>query len=181
MKLHEVPLNSYIKIVDQPQEESPYSKYNKGDQIDLEDAIAQVKYEERGENRVKVPPGSPEVDKDSLIYFSHIDGMYSLCYRVNPDTFEHGEICHIAAWTEVEPVDFQDLFKFERIREMIGRAGYGKDGKGKYRQAALKDMSDNWVKASIDYVPADHPHLKYYKMELEYRLQHGITIEDTEE
>ena len=51
---------------------------------------------------------------------------------------------------------------------------------GFVRQAALKDMSDNWVRASIDYVPKDHPHLKYYKMELEYRLVRGITIEDLE-
>jgi hypothetical protein len=178
MKLHEVPRGTYIKVLKQS-DESPYSKYKRGDQIDIEDAIAQVKYED-SRSEARVPVGAPEVSEGEIIYFDHIDGMYSLCYKVDPATFEHGEICHIAAWTEVEPVDHLESLPFEEIREQIGRAGYGKDGKGEYRQAALKDMSDNWVRASIDYVPKDHPHLKYYKMELEYRLVRGITIEDLE-
>lgn len=178
MKLHEVPRGTYVRILNQS-DESPYSKYKQGDQIDLEDAIAQVKYEEY-QSTIKVPPGAPDVFESEIIYFDHIDGMYSLCNKVDPITLELGEICHIAAWTEVEPVDPLEPLPFEDIRKMIGRAGYGKDGRGEYRQSALKDMNDNWVRASIDYVPTDHPHLKYYKMELEYRLEHGITIEDLE-
>jgi hypothetical protein len=179
MKLHEVLPNSYIKIIDQIRD-NPYSKYNHGDQIDLYDAISQVEVEKQ-KDLVEVPIGAPEIKVGELLYFSQIDGMYSLCYKVNPDTFEYGEICHIAAWTEVEPVDLQDIFEFDKIRKMIGRSGYGKNGNGKYQQAALKDMSDDWVRASINYVSPDHPHLKYYKMELEYRLQHGIIIKDTED
>ena len=40
----------------------------------------------------------------------------------------------------------------ELLRNVIGRSGYGKCGNGEYRYSLLKDMSDAWVKASIDYV-----------------------------
>ena len=36
------------------------------------------------------------VGEDEIINFSHIDGMYSYC------TNSKGEVCHLAAWTEVE-------------------------------------------------------------------------------
>ena len=40
---------------------------------------------------VSVPP-------DDVVRFSHVDGMYSLCYN------NDGSICHPAAWTEVEVI-----------------------------------------------------------------------------
>jgi len=175
MKLHEIPRGSYVRIL--PQE--PYSKFKPGDQIDLFSMIEQVEWENGSkEVRVQTPPDSPHVSKDELIKFSHVDGMYSLCYKLDQETHEERETCHIAAWTEVELVDLDEIFSFDRIREMIGRAGYGKDGKGSYRQAALKDMSDAWIAASIEYVPKDHPHRKYYIEELTYRKLMNISIPD---
>ena len=174
MKLHEVPRGSYVRVL--PQE--PYSKFKTGDQIDLLSMIER----ENGSNEetVHTPPDSPSVSKDELIKFSHIDGMYSLCYKLDQDTYEEKEPCHLAAWTEVEFVDLDEIFSFDKIRETIGRAGYGKDGKGPFRQAALKDMNDAWVAASIDYVPKDHPHRKYYIEELAYRKLMNISIPDTD-
>tara|TARA_R110002073_G_scaffold149966_10_gene304006 strand:+ start:810 stop:1355 length:546 start_codon:yes stop_codon:yes gene_type:complete len=84
----------------------------------------------------------------------------------------------------------------ELLRNVIGRSGYGKGGNGEYRHSLLKDMSDAWVKASIDYVKnrvleekakgKGHTirHLEVmpgiYEKELQYRKQAGIKIEDEE-
>jgi len=155
-KLYDVPRNSYVRVLQQEDE-----------------------YGIRED--VRVPPAAHAVEKGELIYFSHIDGMYSLCQKVDEDTKERGEICHLAAWTEVEIVELEDIFTFEQIRGLIGRSGYGKDGKGEYREALLKDMNDNWVKASIDFVDPTHPHRVYYINELAYRKINGISIPDPEE
>lgn len=175
MKLHELSTVSYIRIL--PSE--PYSKFKNGDRIDLLSMIDQIEFENSSsESTINIAPFSSNVLYNEILKFSHIDGMYSLCYKLDQETYEEKETCHIAAWTEVELVDFDEIFSFDKIREMIGRAGYGKDGKGSYRQAALKDMSDAWVVASIEYVPKDHPHRKYYIEELSYRKLMNISIPD---
>ena len=177
MKLYETPEDSYIRIIKQFDPE-PYSALNHGDQIDLEQEIAQLEWENRLKSKVNVPIGSDGVSEGDLLYFSHIDGMYSLCYTLNSDTLKLENISHISASTEVEIIQLDELFTFEQIREKIGRAGHGKDGKGEYRESALKDMSDEWVKASINYVPDNHPHRRYYINELDYRKNHNIIIPD---
>lgn len=132
------------------------------------------------DEEVRVPPAAPDVKNEELIFFDHIDGMYSLCIKVDPETLSFGEVCHIAAWTEVSIVEIDELFTFEQIRQKIGRSGYGKDGTGEYREANLENMSDGWVEGAIDFVPQDHPHLKYYIQELEYRKKNNISIPDTD-
>jgi hypothetical protein len=54
----------------------------------------------------KVPPcakqvvtGEEQVVTGEVVFFDHIDGMYSFCRD------KDGEIVHLAAWTEVEVVD----------------------------------------------------------------------------
>ena len=42
------------------------------------------------------PPYSMPTKKDEILYFSHIDGMYSYCRT------RAGLLVHPAAWTEVE-------------------------------------------------------------------------------
>jgi hypothetical protein len=73
---------------------------------------------------------------------------------------------------------------FEDIRQSVGRAGRGKDGKGEWRESKLCDMSDNWVKNSIKYVNSSaedqSDHIVFYEMELEYRKKQGISIPDEE-
>jgi len=162
MKLYDVPRNSYVRV----------------SLIQDEDkAISQSKGES---SEVRTPISSPEINSGQLIYFCHVDGMYSLCYEVDEVTMERGNSCHMAAWTEVEIVDPNEGLPFEEIRERIGRSGYGKDGQGEYREATLSKMSDNWVKASIDFVPTDHPHRALNIKELEYRKENNIVIDDVE-
>ncbi len=177
MKLYEVPRSSYIRVMLQFSEE-PYSTLKPGDQIDLETAIAQVKWErnENQEEEVEVPPGGSLVKKGEVIKFEHIDGMYSLCQLLDQKTYEPLGTCHPAAWTEVELVELDEIFSFDKIRQKIGRSGYGKDGKGPYRQAALKDMNDGWLAASIDFVAHDHPHRRHYIEEQVYRELMNISI-----
>jgi len=154
-KLYDIPRSSYVRVLAQEDENG------------------------NSEN-VGTPIGSHEIEKGELIYFSHVDGMYSLCQKVDEETLEHGDTCHMSAWTEVEVLELDELFSFDKIRDLIGRSGYGKDGQGEYREATLSKMSDNWVSASLDFVAEDHPHRKFYIQELEYRKENGITIEDSE-
>ena len=45
-----------------------------------------------------IPPVHTELRKDDILYFDHIDGMYSYCLDKNK------QVVHLAAWTEVEIV-----------------------------------------------------------------------------
>ena len=47
-------------------------------------------------NPDKVPPDAPVPNAGERIFFDHIDGMYSLCFR------EDGTIIHLVAWQDVE-------------------------------------------------------------------------------
>ena len=152
-----------------------------------------IEKQDSPDGRVNVPVGGdkPE-DKEGIVYFVNVDGMYSLCYGVTGTLTEKNieidksKIYHLAAWTEVTPLTLEDLYTdFEVIREKIGRGGYGKDGLGDYRFSRLYEMSDDWVKNSIRYVKeiaTDEENLiQYYERELEYRKENGITISDEEE
>lgn len=46
---------------------------------------------------VRVPPGAPAISKGDIVFFDHIDGMYSFCKKGD-------QIVHLPAWTEVERV-----------------------------------------------------------------------------
>jgi len=48
---------------------------------------------------IKVPPAAPEIRPGDVIFFDHIDGMYSFCRN------KEGQIVHLVAWAEVEIVD----------------------------------------------------------------------------
>jgi len=163
MKLYDVPRGSYVRPLLKQYLESNDNPQNVGKSAEI-----------------STPIGSRPVSTDELIYFDHIDGMYSLCYEVDEITMKHLNVKHVAAWTEVEVIEIESLFTFEQLREKIGRSGYGKDGIGSFREASLSDMNDEWVKASIDFVRIDHPHRPLYIKELEYRKEHNITIPDVE-
>lgn len=50
------------------------------------------------DNNIHVPPGAPEVFKESVYKLHNIDGMFSFC------TDENKQVVHIAAYTEVEEI-----------------------------------------------------------------------------
>lgn len=162
MKLYDVPRNAYVRISSVQKEDKDNAK-SKGES-----------------SEVKVPPSHIDMETGQVIYFDHIDGMYSFCHPVDEETMEinNSIVIHPVAWTEVEIIDPYAEKPFEEVREIIGRSGYGKDGMGEYRKATLSKMSDEWVKASIDFVPADHIHRALYIKELEYRKENNIIIED---
>lgn len=47
---------------------------------------------------LKNPPAHRQFKPDEILIFSHIDGLYSLCYDAD------GKPVHLAAWAEVEIV-----------------------------------------------------------------------------
>lgn len=106
MELFNCPNGCYIRVTDQYEPE-PYSGLKRGDQIDLEVMIAQYEWEngERVEHRIQVAPGSPQILPGDIVYLQNLDGMYSFGYRVDPTTFEHQDIVHLAAWTDVEIIN----------------------------------------------------------------------------
>ena len=45
---------------------------------------------------IAVPPAAIPITKGDVLFFDHIDGMYSYCKNMN------GELVHLVAWAEVE-------------------------------------------------------------------------------
>lgn len=50
------------------------------------------------DKNIKVPITAPELKTGDILWFGHIDGMYSFCKDKN------NNLVHLAAWTEVEIV-----------------------------------------------------------------------------
>lgn len=46
------------------------------------------------------PPGSTPVKRGEILFFHHVDGMYSFC--TTREKFKEEDIRHLPAWTEVE-------------------------------------------------------------------------------
>ncbi len=71
MKLYEVPRRTWVKV---------------------------LKNENEG---TKVPPAAPPIADDDIIFFDHVDGMYSYCKN------NAGELCHLVCWQSVEILEPQ--------------------------------------------------------------------------
>lgn len=112
MELQNCPNDCYVRILEQ-RDPAPYSGYKNGDQIDLEVMIAQYEYENRelesepDPGPVRCAPGSPPVFPGDLIFFLHLDGIYSFAYKVDENTLQPLQIVHISAWTQVELLNKQ--------------------------------------------------------------------------
>lgn len=74
-------------------------------------------------------------------------------------------------------IEIYDNDPIEIVREVTGRAGYGKDMQGEYRVAMLKHMSNPWLEASIDF---DERLAYLYESELRYRKENKIHIDDSD-
>ena len=67
----------------------------------------------------------------------------------------------------------------EAVREAVQWGTRGKSGNEPYRLVTLSEMSNNHIQACIDTQPTMHPHYREaFLMELSYRRNNGITIED---
>jgi hypothetical protein len=49
------------------------------------------------DDEIRVPPESPALRKGDVLFFDHVDGMYSYCLTPTK------QLVHPAAWTNVEP------------------------------------------------------------------------------
>lgn len=67
---------------------------------------------------------------------------------------------------------------FEEIRAVVARGGRGKDGQQPLTYVLLKDMSNSWLEAVIEYNEGYDKPSEWYGKELEYRYLHNIVIED---
>ena len=68
-----------------------------------------------------------------------------------------------------------------KIREHLTRGGRGINGDEPLTYVLLKDMSNAWVKAVIDYEETYRPDnffIKFFQKELEYRKENHIFVED---
>lgn len=73
--------------------------------------------------------------------------------------------------------DFEDVSvysdsPFEEIRGVLYRGGRGINGDEPLKYILLKDMSDDWIKAVVEYEEENRPNNKYlpfYRQELKYR------------
>lgn len=67
---------------------------------------------------------------------------------------------------------------FEKVRQYCYRNGYGKNMKGPFQTTFLKDMTDEHLNALLTYCLPINQFLPLYKMEIEYRKENNITIND---
>ena len=70
---------------------------------------------------------------------------------------------------------------YEVIRRFVCRGGRGKDLKSPLTYVPLMAMSNDWLKAVIEYeeeLRPENSYIEYYKKELEYRSEHDIFIKD---
>ena len=82
--------------------------------------------------------------------------------------------------------DYEDLAvystdEFEKIRCVLERGSRGKNFNKPLRWVRLKDMSDNWLSALLEWLYENQPdnqYRQYYEWELYYRQQNNITVDD---
>jgi len=131
-------------------------------------------------NRIITPDGTELISRHRHDYVTYTDknGQHysvdggDVYLRRGFDVEDYTE----ASLTSADP--------FELLRQHIYRGGRGKDGKQPLTYVALKDMNNPWLVACIEYEEEHRPsniYLPYYKMELEYRGEHNIYIEEQDE
>ena len=54
------------------------------------------------DKETKIPPGSLDINQNDILFFDHVDGMYSFCKDPG------GNIVHLIAWAEVEILEETD-------------------------------------------------------------------------
>jgi len=54
---------------------------------------------------IQVPHEGPGIKEGDIIFFRHIDGMYSFCTTHDEDEINTYDILHLIAWAEVIPVN----------------------------------------------------------------------------
>ena len=130
-------------------------------------------------NQIKTPDGTILKSMHRHDYVTYTDAN-GLEYMVDGGTDYLRRNMHENAPHE-ELTIYSDA-PFEIIRENVCRGGRGKDGTEPLTWVPIAKMSDAWLQACITYNADRGLELsqssKFYKMELMYRQEQGISIED---
>jgi len=130
-------------------------------------------------NRIKTPDGTVLVSHHRYDYKTHID-KNGLEYSVDGGTYYLKRNFYIEAPYEELTLYLDD--PFEILRENVCIGGRGKDGNQPLTWTPLNKMSDEWVKACIEYnknLGLDKSiSSQLYKKELEYRKENNISISE---
>lgn len=130
-------------------------------------------------NQIRTPDGTVIRSMHTHDYVTHLD-KNGKTYMVDGGADYLRRNYHPDAPHEELTVYSDD--PFERVRENLMRGGRGKDGTGPLTWVPLCKMSNEWVKACIEYNDlrgmGSAPATEFYRKELEYRAQHGIHIND---
>jgi hypothetical protein len=127
-------------------------------------------------NRIITPDGTELISHGRHDFVGHedangkiycVDGGKDYLRRVGPSDYKDATI-----WSD-DP--------FEVIREHLYRGSRGKDGTQPLTYIKLKDMSDDYLTATIDYNDVHGygaSYNTYYEMEIQYRKDNNIKIEE---
>lgn len=86
-----------------------------------------------------------------------------------------------SGWGDEELIQIYSTDDFETVRKYCFRSGYGKpdaEDYGIYRITFLDKMTDGHLEALMTYCKEDNQYLPLYKMEIEYRKQNNIKIDE---
>ena len=120
----------------------------------------------------KIAPASKDIlaNRNDVIFFDHIDGMYSFCKD------QSGDVVHPVAWAEVEVITDQEF-----LRERVSWGGRGKDGDQEVTVYKIMELSDNHLKALVTYIKDVNvsPQMAgVINGEVEYRKNNNIKVKD---
>lgn len=125
---------------------------------------------------IETPDGTILESRHRHDYATHVDTVTGETYMVDGGIdYRRGIINQIAA--KERSVYLED--GIEAVREAIEWGTRGKFGDEPVRLIKLKDMTNDHIEACLETQPRMHPHYREaFEMELEYRKEHGIVIED---
>lgn len=130
-------------------------------------------------NSLVTPDGTRLISHHRHDYKEYTD-KNGLTYMIDGGTDYVRYTVHEEAPAKIETLYFSD--DIEDIRKYHCRGGRGKDGKQPLKWVPLCEMSNNWLKACVDYNIdrglAYHTATLLYLRELDYRFKNNITIDE---
>ena len=129
-------------------------------------------------NRIKTPDGTVLTSHHRHDYVSHIDENGETYITDGGNEYFRRSVNNIPA----EELSVYDDEPFEVIRVSYHRGSRGKDGSSPLTWIPISEMSNQHLQASIQYNEergdADCQANKFYLMELEYRKNNNIFVEE---
>lgn len=125
---------------------------------------------------IQTPDGTILESRHVHDYVGHTDTVTGEYYMVDGGL----EYCH-RTFNNVPATEMSVYLEdgIEVVREAVTWGTRGKDGKQPVRLIKLSEMSNTHIEACLETQPRMHAHYREaFTMELEYRKQNGITIED---